>query len=76
MADSVPVCAIYIYTNKHKHERHYTRIMIRTHPEIASERVLSCSKCLQRGHTARGCKKDNATVLTEEMAKIAGCFLK
>ena len=35
----------------------FTRIMIRTHPEIASrKRVLKCSKCSHTGHTARGAK--------------------
>ena len=54
----------------------YCRLMIRTHPIIASKkRLLQCGTCGKFGHTTRGCKVDVNNVFTEEKMIIQECFL-
>ena len=53
----------------------FCRLMIRTHPLIATKkRMLSCSRCQRFGHTVRGCKAGVETVLSEEQAAVQKCF--
>jgi hypothetical protein len=54
----------------------YCRLMIRTHPIIASKkRLLQCGLCGKFGHTTRGCKVDVNNIFTEEKMIIQECFL-
>ena len=54
----------------------YSRLMIRTHPIIASKkRLLQCGTCGKFGHTTRGCKAAVNNAFTEEKMIIQECFV-
>lgn len=54
----------------------FQRMMIMTHPKIASlKRQLVCKRCNKLGHTLRSCPKFMSTVLDSEHTAIQTCFV-
>ena len=53
----------------------FNRMMIKSHPEIASQkRQLLCKRCNKIGHTVRSCPKLISTVDSYERFMILACF--
>ena len=53
----------------------FRRMLISSHPEIASKRPRSiCSICGEVGHTARSYRHKKSTVMTEEQAQIESLY--
>ena len=53
----------------------FNRMMIKTHPKIATQkRQVSCKRCNRIGHTVRSCPSLVATALDWEESRIQQCF--
>ena len=53
----------------------FNRMMIKTHPKIATQkRQVSCKRCKRIGHTIRSCPSLVSTAIDWEHARIQQCF--